>query len=90
MSESFVSEADDSFFEKTVVHLNPSYRLLDIRNAVLDKISVYDILGQLQKAVVILTNREEHVIDLSQLSKGTYFIVLEKDNKEARRKIIIN
>jgi hypothetical protein len=90
LSESFVSEADDSFFEKTVVYLNPSYRLLNISNAVLDKVSVYDILGQLQKTVVILTNKEEHVIDLSQLLKGSYFIVLEKDNKEDRRKIIIN
>jgi hypothetical protein len=90
LSERFVSETDDLLFEKTVVHLNPSYHLLNISNAILDKVSVYDILGQLQKAVVILTNKENHVIDLSHLPKGTYFIVLEKDDKNARRKIIIN
>lgn len=81
---------DDSFFDQTLICPNPIKRKVSIKNAVLDKITVYDTLGQLQKAIVILTNKEDHVIDLSQLLKGTYFIVLEKDNKAARRKIIIN
>lgn len=90
LPQNYVSETDDLFFEKMVLNLNPSYRLLNISNAVLNKITVYDMLGQLQKTVVILTNKEDHLIDLSQLLKGTYFIVLEKDDKTARRKIIIN
>ncbi|WP_281310036.1 T9SS type A sorting domain-containing protein [Flavobacterium flavigenum] len=90
LSENYVSDANDLFFEKMVVHLNPSCRLLNISNALLDKITFYDMLGQLQKTVVVLTNKEDHLIDLSQLLKGTYFIVLEKDDKTTRRKIIIN
>jgi hypothetical protein len=89
-SEYSVSEIDDLFFEKAVVYPNLTRGLLNIKNAVLDKVSVYDAWGQLQKAVVILNDNEHHTIDLFQLPKGTYFIVLEKDNKTARRKFIIN
>lgn len=88
--KNILPDKDDSFFDQVLICPNPIKRQISIKNAVLDRMTVYDTLGQLQKAIVVLTNKEDHVIDLSQLLKGTYFIVLEKDNKAARRKIIIN
>jgi len=81
---------DDSFFDQTLISSNPIKRQVSIKNAVLDKITVYDTLGQLQKSLVFLNNSEYHKIDLSELSKGVYFVVLENNNKTAKRKIIIN
>jgi len=81
---------DDSFFDQTLICPNPIKRKVSIKNAVLDKITVYDTLGQLQKSFVFLNNTKDHSINLSELSKGVYFIVLENENKTANRKIIIN
>ncbi|WP_163407009.1 T9SS type A sorting domain-containing protein [Flavobacterium ajazii] len=87
--QSNVPETEDLIFKETVVNQNAT-NCLNIKNAVLDKVFVYDVLGKLQKTIVILTNKENHIIDLSQFSQGVYFIVLEKDNKTARRKIVLN
>ncbi|MEL1253710.1 T9SS type A sorting domain-containing protein [Flavobacterium sp. DGU38] len=87
--QSNVNETEDLIFKEAVLHQNKANGL-SIKNAVLDKVSVYDVLGKLQKTIVVLTNKENHIIDLSQFSQGVYFVVLEKDNKTARRKIVLN
>ena len=89
-SESCTLGTFNSFFEKTVIYPNPTRGMLNIKNAALDKVSIYNTLGQLQKTFVILTNTEEHAMDLSQLSKGVYFIVLENGKKITERKFIMN
>jgi len=81
---------DDSFFDQTLIYPNPVKKQLKIRNAVLDRITVYDTLGQLQKSFVFLNNTKDHFINLFELSKGVYFMVLENENKMANRKIIID
>jgi len=88
--KNILSAKDDSFFDQTLICLNPIKRQISIKNAVLDKITVYDTLGQLQKSVVFLNNTKDHSINLSELSKGVYFIVLENENKLSKRKIIID
>ncbi|MCI9845702.1 T9SS type A sorting domain-containing protein [Flavobacterium pectinovorum] len=81
---------DDSFFDQTLIRSNPIKKCVNIKNAVLDKMTIYDTLGRLQKSLVFLNNTEYHTIDLSELSKGVYFVVLENKKKTAKRKIIIN
>ena len=83
-------DKDDSFFDQTLISLNPIKRQLNIEKGILDRIIVYDTLGQLQKKFVFLNNSEYHTIDLSELSKGIYFVVLENNNRTAKRKIIID
>lgn len=84
-----LSETEDLIFNETVLHQNNTYGL-SIKNAVLDKVSIYDVLGKLQKTIVVLNDKENHIINISQFSRGVYFIVLEKDNKTAKRKIVLN
>ncbi|MDR7212093.1 T9SS type A sorting domain-containing protein [Flavobacterium piscis] len=81
---------DDCLFANILINPNSVKGFVNIKNAVLDKITVYDNSGRLQKTFVILTNGEDHVMDLTQLSKGVYFIVLESGKTIAKRKIIIN
>lgn len=88
--KNILSAKDDSFFDQTLVSPNPIKRQVSIKNAVLDKITICDTLGQLYKSFVFLNNTKDHSIDLSELSKGVYFVVLENSNKTAKRKIIIN
>lgn len=88
--KNILSEKDDSFFDQTLIYSNPIKKQVSIKNAVLDRMTVYDTLGQLQKSFVFLNNSESHTINISELSKGIYFVVLENNNKTAKRKIIIN
>jgi hypothetical protein len=64
--KNILTAKDDSFFDQTLISPNPIKRRVSIKNAVLDKITVYDTLGQLQKSVVFLNNSEYHTIDLSE------------------------
>jgi Leucine-rich repeat (LRR) protein len=89
-SESCTLGTDSVFFATTIISPNPTHGLLTINNTALDQVKVYNLLGQLQKSFVILTNQENHTFDLSTLSKGVYFIILENNNEIAKRKIIIN
>jgi hypothetical protein len=80
---------NDSIFDKTLVFQNASKRFVNIENTLLDKITIYDALGKIQKAIVVLNNLENHVVDLSPFTKGIYFVVLESKNKMATRKIAL-
>lgn len=81
---------DDSFFDQTLIYQNPIKKQINIKNAVLDRITIYDTVGQLQKTILFLNDSEYHTIDLSELPEGVYFVVLENKDKRAKRKIIIN
>lgn len=81
---------DDSFFDQTLIYQNPIKKQINIKKAVLDRITIYDTVGQLQKTILFLNDSEYHTIDLSELSKGVYFVLLENKDKRAKRKIIIN
>jgi len=79
----------DFTFDKTVLYPNPVLDELYISNIILQKASVYNILGKLVKTTCFNTNSNNNIMDLCNLKKGVYFIYLESDLKNVARKIIV-
>jgi hypothetical protein len=55
----------------------------------INKVRVFDINAKLLKEVNINENKQEIPVDLSTLSKGTYFIEISNNEDQAVRKIFI-
>lgn len=69
-SEGFANDYNFSVFP------NPAENFITIQCESFDneKIEIYDVLGQLIKSITVSNNQK---IDISNLSKGIYFIILE-------------
>lgn len=71
--------------ENTVVFPNPSNGIFNISSDVaVDTVSVYNSLGQ----KILETNNAQ--FDLSQHSKGIYFVQMESEGKKSTHKIILH
>jgi len=69
------------------VYPNPTNSILNIKNdynTKINRISIYNSLGQKQIEIYQNTNQ----IDISKLKNGVYFIEFETDGKHIRKKII--
>ena len=58
--------------------INISLKNMDLNGS---KIFIYDLQGNLVKSFKILDNKDNILLDISSLSKGTYTIVVVSDNK---------
>ena len=87
--QNLVLKIVNSIFDLVAIYPNPTKNLLYIDNIELDQISVYNNLGALIKE--FKTNNElKNQIDLSNFSKGFYFIKLEKNQNSVLKKIVVN
>ena len=78
----------DLVFGKMALYPNPTKGQLQIDNVSLQKASVYDALGKLVKTKsfgVELNN----TLDLSDVTKGVYFIYLQSEGANIARKIVV-
>ncbi|MEZ4875589.1 MAG: T9SS type A sorting domain-containing protein [Flavobacteriaceae bacterium] len=67
---------------------NPAQTYFTITNADNANIKIYDILGKQLLVQKNISNNQS--IDVANLSSGTYFISIEKDNYTSVQKLIIN
>jgi hypothetical protein len=88
-SENCTLGVPDSVLNTITVYPNPTSGIVHIDNALLEKVIVYDVLGNTIKTVLFHNNTSTNSIDLSSLSKGTYFLLLKNMGLTSTRKIII-
>lgn len=72
------------------IYPNPTSRLLNIKSTIeIQKVELVTVTGQLVMAEQATNNA--HVMDMSKLANGVYFLNLYKDNKVVgRQRIILN
>ncbi|CAC9975196.1 T9SS type A sorting domain-containing protein [Flavobacterium panici] len=80
---------EDLVFEKLAVYPNPTKGELHIDNIVLEKASVYDVLGKLVTTTKFTNGSNTNSINLSGFPKGIYYVYLESEGSTLVRKIII-
>jgi Leucine-rich repeat (LRR) protein len=71
------------------VYPNPTKGQLYIDNVVLEKATVYDVLGHVVKTASFKTGSNNNSVDLSSLAKGIYFIQLQSEGTATTKKIIV-
>ncbi|MNQ38970.1 Internalin-J precursor [compost metagenome] len=75
-------------FDK-VVYPNPTKGEVNINNIALDKVTVYNTIGQLVKSFNLDSGNTNNSIDLSELPKGVYYLYLISQDTASAKKIII-
>jgi hypothetical protein len=70
------------------VYPNPTKGQLFINNIVLEKVTVYDVLGHVVKTASFKTGSNDNNVDLSSLAKGVYFVQLQSVESATTKKII--
>ena len=79
--------------ENLTISPNPSNGIFNISNTnliQLSKIKIFDTNAKLIKELAILENQTNIALDLTNLSKGLYFVELSNDNDKTVKKIEIN
>ena len=89
VTQTTVLKITNSLFDKATIYPNPVSNILNIDNVELDNIAIYNNLGALLKEFKT-TNELKNQIDLSDFSKGFYFIKLEKNQNSVLKKIVVN
>jgi alpha-tubulin suppressor-like RCC1 family protein len=80
---------DDPAFTKATIYPNPTNGEVNITNIALDKATVYNSLGQLVKTFTLDSNNTNNTINLSELTKGIYYIYLINGDAASAKKIIV-
>lgn len=79
--------------ENLTISPNPSNGIFNISNTnliQLSKIKIFDTNAKLIKELTILENQTNIALDLTNLSKGLYFVEFSNDNDKTVKKIEIN
>ncbi len=72
--------------EKVFIYPNPTSDFVSIKTDNIQKINVYNSLGQL--VIERQVNQDFTQIDFTKLNKGVYFISIIKDNSVINKKVI--
>jgi len=80
---------EESVFDKVVVYPNPTKGEVSINNIALEKVTVYNTIGQLVKTFTLDSGSTNNTIDLSGLPKGVYYIYLINEDAASAKKIIV-
>lgn len=81
--------SEESILEKVNIYPNPTKGELNINNIVLEKIMIYNTIGQLVKTLTFTSGSNNNTLDLKGLPSGIYYLFIEIDGAHAIRKIII-
>ncbi len=85
---------DDSFNNKAVsIVPNPAKDYFTILNASTNKLnalSIYDITGRVLKSMDLRQRIEDVEVNISELPRATYFVVISSDKGKIVKKIIVN
>ena len=78
---------DNTVFENLKFHPNPVKNTLEISNAAtIDKVSVYNLLGQLVQEKA--TNSTLYQMDFSEINSGVYLVKIQSENNEKTVRIV--
>ncbi|MBE8725029.1 T9SS type A sorting domain-containing protein [Flavobacterium hungaricum] len=88
-SETCTLGLEESIFEKVVIYPNPTKDVLNIQNANLEKVNIYNVLGQLVKSFKLNSDNTVHTINLSELPKGVYYVYLISQDAASAKKVIV-
>jgi len=88
-SETCTLGLEDSVFDKVVVYPNPSKGEVNINNIALERVTVYNTIGQLVKTIKLNSGTTNNTIDLSDLPRGVYFVYLINEDAASAKKIIL-
>jgi Secretion system C-terminal sorting domain len=78
----------ETVFDKVSIYPNPTPGEFHIDNVALEKVTIYNTLGNLVKELSF-ANSLDNTINLATLSKGIYFINLQAEGEAAFKKIIV-
>ncbi len=81
-------DIESEVYDKVVIYPNPSNGILHINNVTLEKVTIYNTLGNSVK-IISLDSDINNTISLSTLSKGVYFINMETKGVSFYKKIIL-
>ena len=87
-TKNYVGLSDIGKNELITIYPNPTTGIFTIQGKGIQSIQITNISGQIVKQLTI--NNEQFTIDLSNYSKGIYFINIQFDNKKISKKIIVN
>jgi hypothetical protein len=82
---------DDNSFANVEVYPNPvkeNLTLSNSRNIFINSVSLYDVVGRAVKRISVNNNSAELRFNLSELSAGTYIMVLDSDLGQFEKQII--
>ncbi|CAM2850045.1 T9SS type A sorting domain-containing protein [Flavobacterium frigoris] len=88
-SSTCVLGLEDAVFDKVTVYPNPTKGEVNINNISLEKITVYNSVGQMMKSILNDSANINHKIDLSGLPKGIYYMYLINETTASVKKIIL-
>jgi Leucine-rich repeat (LRR) protein len=88
-SETCTLGLEESVFDKVIVYPNPTKGEVSINNIALEKVTVYNTIGQLVKTFTLDSASTNSTIDLSGLPKGVYYIYLINEDAASAKKIIV-
>lgn len=80
---------EDSVFDKAVVYPNPTKGEVHINNIVLEKVNLYNSLGQFVKSFTFSNGESNNTINLSGLPRGVYHVYLINGDAASAKKIIL-
>ncbi|MCL2435539.1 MAG: T9SS type A sorting domain-containing protein, partial [Lentimicrobiaceae bacterium] len=97
-----VPEGRGSLYEKITIYPNPTTGELEIRNyelgtaaplgassaKLINSIEVFDVYGRKVSSHHLITSSSNHLINLSHLNSGIYFVKITTDAGEVVKKII--
>ena len=79
----------ESVFDKAVIYPNPTKGELHIDNAIVEKATIYNVLGKLVKTEIFTNSSNNNTIDLTGSPTGVYYIYLESQGNTIVKKIVI-
>ena len=79
----------ESFFDKAVIYPNPTKGELHIDNTIIEKATIYNVLGKLVKTEIFTNSSNNNTIDLAGSPTGVYYIYLENQGNTIVKKIVI-
>jgi hypothetical protein len=88
-SETCTLGLEESIFDKVIVYPNPTKGEVNINNIALDKVTVYNTIGQLVKSFTLDSGNTNNTIDLSGLPSGVYYIYLIDQDAASVKKVIV-
>jgi Secretion system C-terminal sorting domain len=78
-----------SAFLKTTVYPVPATSVINIDNVVLDRATLYDSTGQLVRVNTAVNKSSNNTINISNLPKGLYTLILESNGEKVSRKVVL-
>jgi len=78
----------DNTIENIVLYPNPTNNIVTIANAENAQFTIYDVLGKVILSDTSTSN--SHLVNISNLERGTYFVTIEREGQNLVKKLIVN